>query len=72
MNTNNAITRQLMRTARTLETEWWQVMRGSVSTGEKKDESSTGRVLALAAGFHHVTASSHLARVFKFMNRLFL
>jgi len=25
LNTNTAITRQLIRTARTLETEWWQV-----------------------------------------------
>jgi hypothetical protein len=41
-----------------------------VSTGEKKDESSTGRVLA--AGFHHVMARSHLARVFQLINRLFL
>jgi hypothetical protein len=36
----------------------------------KKDESSTGRVLV--AGFHHVTARSHLARVLKLTNRLFL
>jgi hypothetical protein len=32
----------------------------------KEDESSTGRVWA--AGFHHVTARSLLARVLKFMN----
>jgi hypothetical protein len=45
-------------------------MLGSVSTGAKKDESSTGRVWAV--GFHHVTACSRLARVLKLMNRLFL
>jgi hypothetical protein len=42
---------------------------GSVGTGTKKDESSTGRVWA--AGFYHVTAHSCLARVLKLMNRLF-
>jgi len=36
-------------------------LRGSVGTGTKEDESSTGRVWA--AGFHHVTARSRLARV---------
>jgi len=60
LNTNIAITRQLIRTARTLEVEWRQVLRGSVSTGTKEDKSSTGRVWA--AGFHHVTARSCLAR----------
>jgi len=43
---------------------------GSVGTGTKEDESSTGHVWA--AGFHHVTARSRLARVLKLMNRLFL
>jgi hypothetical protein len=33
---------------------------GSVGTGTKEDESSTGRVWA--AGFHHLTARSGLAR----------
>jgi hypothetical protein len=46
-----------MGTARTLEAEW-QILRGSVSTGAKEDESSTGRIWA--AGFHHVTAGSRL------------
>jgi hypothetical protein len=45
-------------------------VRGSVGTGTKEDESSTGRVWA--AGFHHVTARSSLARVLELMNRLFL
>jgi len=45
-------------------------LRGSVGTGTTEDESSIGRVWA--AGFHHVTARSRLARVFKFMNPLFL
>jgi hypothetical protein len=58
-----------MRTARTLEAEWGQVLRGSVSTGTKEDESSTGRVWAV--GFHLVTARSRLARVSKLMNVCF-
>jgi head-tail adaptor len=59
-----------MRTVRTLEAEWRQVLLESVSTGSKEDESSTWRVWA--AGFHHVTARSRLARVLKLMNHLFL
>jgi hypothetical protein len=59
-----------MRTARTLEAGWWQVLRGSVDTGAKENESSTGRVWA--AGFHHVTARSRLAGVLELANRLFL
>jgi hypothetical protein len=35
----------LMRTARTLEAEWRQVLRGSVSTGAKEGESSIGACL---------------------------
>jgi hypothetical protein len=38
--------------------------------GAKEDKSSTGRIWA--AGFHHVTAFSHLAHVFKIMKLLFL
>ena len=45
-------------------------LRGSVSTGTKEDESNTGRVWA--AGFHHVTARSRVARFSKIMNLLFL
>jgi hypothetical protein len=45
-------------------------MRGSMGTGAKEGESITGRVWA--AGFHHVTVRSHLVRVLKLMNRLFL
>jgi len=45
-------------------------LRGSVGTGTKEDESSTGRVWT--AGFHHVTARSRLARILKRINRLFL
>jgi len=70
LNTNTAITRQLIPTARTLEAEWWQVCWGSVGMGTKQDEASTGRVWA--AGFHRVTVRSRLARVLKLMNRLFL
>jgi hypothetical protein len=60
------ITRQLMRTARMLKAELWQFLRGSVGTGVKEDESSTGHVWT--AGFHHVTARSRLASVLKLMN----
>ena len=45
-------------------------LQGSMGTGMKEDESSTGRVWA--AGFHHFTASSRLVRDVKLMNRLFL
>jgi hypothetical protein len=41
-----------------------------LGTGTKEDKSSTGRVWA--AGFHHVTTRSRLARVLKLMNRLYL
>jgi hypothetical protein len=58
-----------MRTVRALEAEWRQVLQGSVSTGTKEDESSTGRIWG--AGFHHVTARSSLARVLKLINYLF-
>jgi hypothetical protein len=47
-----------MQTARMLETEWRQVLWGSMSVGAKEGESSTRRVWA--AGFHNVTARSHL------------
>jgi hypothetical protein len=50
-----------MQTARTLEAEWRQVLRGSVSTGAKEDESGSGRVWA--AEFHNVTARSRLAGI---------
>jgi hypothetical protein len=59
-----------MRPAVTLEAEWRQGLRGSVSTGAKEHESSTESVWA--AGFHHVTALSRLAGVLKLTNRLFL
>jgi hypothetical protein len=70
LNTTTAIMRQLMRTARTLQAEWRQVLRGSMGTGTKEDVLSTGCVLA--AGFHHVTVRSRLARVLKLTNRFFL
>jgi hypothetical protein len=49
-----------MPTARTLEAKWRQILRGSVTTWAKEDESSTGGVWA--AGFHHVTDRFRLAR----------
>jgi hypothetical protein len=70
MNTNTAISQQLWRKTRTLEAEYWQVLRESVSTGETEDESRTGRIWA--AIFHHFTARSRLTRVFKLIKRLFL
>jgi len=45
-------------------------LQGSVGTGTKEDESSTGRVCA--TGFHHVTTRSRLARFLKLTNHLFL
>jgi hypothetical protein len=60
------MTWQLMRTARTLEAEWWQVLRGSLNTGAEEVESSTGSVWT--AGIYHVTARSHLSRVLKHVN----
>jgi hypothetical protein len=59
-----------MRTARTPEAEWRQVLQGSVGMGAKEDESSTGHVWA--ARFHHVTGHSHLECVLKLMNHSFL
>jgi hypothetical protein len=59
-----------MRTAKTLEAEWWQVLRGNVGKGTNEDESSTRRVWAV--GLHHVTARSRLERILKLTNRLFL
>jgi hypothetical protein len=59
-----------MWTARKLEAEWTLVLRGSMSTGTKEDESNTGH--ACAAGFHNVMARSHLERVLKLTNHLFL
>jgi hypothetical protein len=53
LNTNSAITWELMGTARVIEVELRQVLRGSMGTGTN-DESGTGNVWA--AGFHHVTA----------------
>ena len=60
---NNAATNSNSENARSrLATS----LRESVVTGTKEDESSIGRIWA--AGFHHVTARSLLARVLKLMN----
>jgi hypothetical protein len=59
-----------MRTPSTLEAEWKQVLRESVSTGAKEHESCTGRVWA--AGFHRVMVRSRLACVLKLVKCLFL
>jgi hypothetical protein len=59
-----------MRTVTMQEAEWRQVLQGSLSTGAKEDDSCTRRVWA--AGFHHVTACSHLAHILELMNHLFL
>ena len=63
LNTDTAIMWQLIRTARTLEAECWQVCGEAWGTGTKEGEPSTERVWA--AAFHHVTARSRLARVLK-------
>jgi hypothetical protein len=52
-----------------LEVEWRQVLRESVRTGEKDDESSNGSVWA--AGFHHVMARSRLASVWNLQTTYF-
>jgi hypothetical protein len=36
LNANTTITWQLMRTARTLEAEWWQVLREAWVQGQRK------------------------------------
>jgi hypothetical protein len=69
LNTKTAIMWQLMQTARMLEAERRQVLRGCMSTGANEDGSSTGHVWA--AGFHPVTARSRLARILKLMYHLF-
>jgi hypothetical protein len=61
---------QLMRTARTVETEWRQVLWGSVTTGAKEDEALTGH--HWGAGFHYVMAHSCLVHILKLMNCLFI
>jgi len=45
-------------------------LQGSMGTGTKRDESHTGHICS--ADFHHVMGSTHLARVLKLMNHLFL
>jgi hypothetical protein len=64
---NNATTNSNRENARSRRVA---SLRGSVGTGTKEDESTTGSVWA--AGFHHVTARSRLARVLKFIKHLFL
>jgi hypothetical protein len=68
LNTNTAIsTNASTENARSRMVE---SSAGKCGFGAKEDESSTRRVWA--AGFHHVTARSRLARVLKLVNRLFL
>ena len=67
LNTDTAVTQQLIQTARMLEAEWRQVLQGSMRTGTKEDESSMGHVWA--ARFHHITACSLLAHIWVLMNR---
>jgi len=70
LNTVTAITRQLIRTARTLEAEWLASLRKAWVQGQRKMSQVLGTFGA--AGFRHVTARSRLARVLKLMDRLFL
>jgi hypothetical protein len=67
---NTAITRQLIRTAGTLEAEWWQVCGEAWVRGQREMCQVLGSFWLLE--FHHVKVRSRLARVLKFMNRLFL
>jgi len=52
-----------------LEAEWRQVCGEACGMWTKEDESSTGCVWA--AGCHHVTTRSRLARIFKLLNLYF-
>jgi len=70
LNTNTTTTRQLIRTARTLEAERWQVCREVWARGQRKMSQVLGEFGA--AAFHHIKARSRLARVLKLMKRLFL
>jgi len=42
LNTNTAISRQLIRTARTLEAEWWQVCGKAWVRGQRKRSQLPG------------------------------
>jgi hypothetical protein len=65
-----------MRTARTLEAKWRQLLWGSVGMGTKEDESSTGRLdcrispcdgpVSLGAGFE--TYEPFISLIFKFFS----
>ena len=70
LSINTAITRQLIRNTENARSVMVASLRGSVVTGTKEDESSTGRVWAVVS--HQVTARSGLARVLKLVKRLFL
>jgi hypothetical protein len=43
-----------MRTARNLEAEWREVLRGNVSTGAKEDESSNGNNVQLDVTIYRI------------------
>ena len=64
LNKNTAITRQLIRTARTLGSECWQVC-GEAWVRRQREMSQVLDAFG-------VRARSRLARVLKLMNRLFL
>jgi hypothetical protein len=61
---------QLMQQARTPESELWQGLRGSASTGAKQDGSIAGSVWA--SGFQHAVAGSRLECILKLINHLSL
>jgi hypothetical protein len=67
---NTVLTQRLMPTARTLEEEREQVLRESVGTVAKANETSSGRIWA--SEFNCVAARTGLGRVSKLTNRLFL
>jgi len=59
LNTNTAITRQLIRTARTLKAEWWQVCREAWVRGQRrwvKYWAHSGRWIAPCYGLFSLVA----------------
>jgi hypothetical protein len=70
LKTNTAIMWQLMQTAKMVDAEYWQVLWGTVSIGQRKASPALGAFGLL--DFTIITARSHLVPVFILMNCLFL
>jgi hypothetical protein len=69
LNINTAITWQLIRTARTLEAEWWQVWGEHWVWGQRKINQVLG---AFGLLVFTILQPVLVWRVFKIMNRLFI